>query len=112
MLKYKIHPLIHKTAADLDMSLDVVSSVVLHEFETIKNNIVNPTHLGYRLEDLGKFFFKRNQYYSSAFRLLVRYRKGTVNKELLQKFIRMRHLVNEYYFLQKYKRRFGSWHWK
>lgn len=62
MLRYKITPLIERTAKDLDFPLDLVKAVITHEFQTIQDNITNPQHIGIRLEDFGKFYFKLKFY--------------------------------------------------
>lgn len=112
MLKYKILPLINETARDLDMDPAIVKDIIDHEFKTIQANIIDPKVVGIRLEDFGKFYYKFSWYKRIFPSMAERYRKGTLTKEVLQKYLSIRTLVTNYHLSRKYKTRFGSWHWK
>lgn len=114
MLKSKLPPLYQKTATDLNYPLALVEAVILHEFATIKEQVMSPSPLvmGIRMEDLGKFYWKWD-YYMAGFRTLRNpYRKGRINIEILQKYISLRPYVSAFAINRKFKRRFGTWHWK
>lgn len=58
MLKYKLSPLIQKTAKDLKHSPALVEAVINHQFDFIRKQVLDPDPnvIGLRLEDLGKFY--------------------------------------------------------
>lgn len=112
MLKYKITPLIEQTAKDLDLPLYIVEAAVKAQFKAVADNYVNMTHVGVRLEDLGKFYFKHIYYFKVLPKVIRRYREGKLSSEVLKKFVALRPVVTSYWVNRKYKQRFGSWHWK
>lgn len=112
MLKYKITPLIEQTARDLKLPKHIVEAAIKAQFMAIVDNYVHMTHIGVRLEDLGKFYFKHTYYYKVFPKMVERYRRGGLSKDIMSKFAALRPLVSAYWLSKKYKKRFGSWHWK
>lgn len=115
MLKYKLQPLINQVSSATGIPLHLVESAISHEFKTISNFVMDPqpTHVGFMLEDLGKFYFKHSTLRTSIKASIEHLRRGTRLPSAtkgLRTLLNMRHIVFEAHMRKKYKKRFGAWH--
>lgn len=88
MLKYKLQPLINQVSEATNIPLHLVESAISHEFKEIYRYLADPqpTHIGFMLEDLGKFFFKHRAIQSQLQVSIDTFRKGKTPVSIVRGF--------------------------
>lgn len=114
MYSSSIDPILQKTAETLNLPLEEVTAVMKHTFSTLKKELRYPSYPLYRLEEFGNFSITPYRLAQAFSRTLKKYREEptpTLRKRL-EYMARVRQYVSARRQQSKYKKRFGSWHWK
>lgn len=114
MYYYSIDQIITKTANTLSIPEHKVRQVLKHTFRTLRKEFYRPSSPAYFLEDFGNFTITPHRLRTSFNKVLLLYRKDNAPSllERLHSYASIRSKVSAYFQSRKYKKRFGSWHWK
>ncbi len=94
-----------QAAKDLGYKQEIVEALMLHQFKFLKEFMKNPTSARIHLSKFGFFTIPRYTFY----RVLIDYVIPLVRKErseemyeVLRKFLKLRHVVNKFYYYHLY----------
>ena len=115
MLISKIDSLLEETATKTGYSQEIVADVIKHFFSYMKNFLLNPSHVGFRVTFLGVFRPDKKALNFYLRRLIKYLRKDRTNEENLQqfrKYWKLRRLLRDDTKRRNFKKRYGTWHFK
>lgn len=109
MLKIvSIHEVIKQAAVDLKYDPELLQNIVLHQFKFIKDFQKNPTSARLHLSRFGMFVIPRWKFYDTIISKVIpacRLDRSQQMFDILQKFLKLRVVINRYYWYQEYKSR-------
>ena len=114
MRKERVHKLIPEVSRVTGFKEEVIKEVIQAHYDALQEFLNNPTHAAIHFDFFGKFYTKPSQVKLRINRLVKEYRlePTQAKKDEISSMYSIYRKAHEYEQSRKYKKRFGSWHYK